>query len=275
VYATADQRARLLDFCVQYQFDRLALGAYFEDPRSDSLRLRHADGLARFLRDAARRGIAVGALRGARDMATGRNRPRALRELDAVLAFDADQPDSAGFVEIHYDVEPYLTDAWRAGGDERRRTQADYLDFLHAARRHLRSRAPDVRLVVDTPYWYDKADLALDYGGRRQLFSEHVLDAADAVVLMSYNRDPARVAEQVAGEAAYASRLGKGVYAGMEVGFVRGAEHFISFQWVPTWRFWRARCTIEDDARQRPGLQGVYVHHYRALYQKLTGEPPW
>jgi len=38
---------------------------------------------------------------------------------------------------IHYDIEPYNTDEWRAGGDSRRQVQVDYLDFLTSARQHI------------------------------------------------------------------------------------------------------------------------------------------
>lgn len=274
VYATAAQRTKLLDFCVQYQFNQLALAVYFDSP--SSLRLRHEQGLAQLLAEAQARGIAIQALRGAKKMAFRQNHERSLQELDALLQYNARQAPDARFVGVHYDIEPYTTDEWRAGGDSRRRVQIDYLDFLAAARQHIdASGVADFELCVDIPYWFDKGEFVIDYDGRRLLFSEHIQHATDSVTLMSYHRDPIRVLEQVAGEADYADKIGRRVHAGMEIGPVRGAEHFISFHWVPTWRFWDARTRIETDARQRRGLHGVYVHFYRALYEKLNGEPPW
>lgn len=272
VYSTAAQRTKLLDFCVQYQFNQLALAVYFDSP--SSMQLRHETGLAQLLTAAHARGITVQALRGAKMMAFRKNHDRSLRELDALLAFNARQPEGSRLDGIHYDIEPYGTPEWRAGGDSRRQVQIDYLDFLVAARQRIDS-VTDVELCVDIPYWFDKGEFVIEYGGQRLLFSEHIQHATDSVTLMSYHRDPVRVLEQVAGEADYAHKIGRRVHAGMEVGPVRGQEHFISFQWVPTWRFWDARAQIEADARQRRGLDGVFVHYYRALYEKLNGDPPW
>ncbi|MDA0333963.1 MAG: hypothetical protein O2782_02235 [bacterium] len=274
-YATSTQRQKLLDFCVQYQFNHLALAVYFEDHAASSLTLRQHAGLAQLLADAGERGITVAVLRGAKEMAFRQNHEQSLRELDALLQFNGNQPSAARFSDIHYDIEPYNTDPWRAGGDARRQVQLDYLDFLHAARQHIQENSAAVTLSVDMPYWFDKGVFVLDYHDNVKLFSEHIQDVTDFVTLMSYHRDPVRVLEQVAGEADYADKIGHTVNAGMEVGPVRGAEHFISFQWVPTWQFWQARTLIEEDARRRRGFGGVYVHYYGALYEKLNGEPPW
>ncbi|MBT6627412.1 MAG: hypothetical protein HOB49_10395 [Gemmatimonadetes bacterium] len=275
VFATQSQRTRLLDFCLQYQINHLALAVYFVDTASDSLRLRHEAGLAQLIRAGGESGISVAALRGAGTMAFRSQHPQTLRELEALLDFNARQGLGSRFSDIHYDIEPYNTEPWRAGGDSRLTVQTDYLDFLYAARALITQRGAEVTLSADTPYWYDRAIFAIEYRGEVKHFSEHIQDATDFITLMSYNRDPLRVLEQVAGEADYAHKMGKLVHAGMEVGYVRGEEHFISFQWLPTWRFWRARHVIEDDARQRRGLDGVYIHFYRALYDKLNGEPPW
>jgi hypothetical protein len=272
VVATAAQRQRLLDFCVEIQVNHLVMGIYFD--AGDDRQIRRRAGHAALIEEAAQRGITVAALRGARDMAFRENHDRGLAELDALLAFNEALP-SAGLVDLHYDIEPYLTDRWRAGGEERRATQVEYLDFLHLAAQRIDAAGADVTLSVDVAYWFDKPDLALTYRGVDALFSEHIQNATDFVTLMSYHRDAARVIEQVAGEAAYAERIGKHVHAGMEVGTVRGEEHFISFHWVPRWRFWQARYVIEAEARQRPGLRGLYLHHYPAIHEKLTGEPPW
>jgi hypothetical protein len=276
-YATQTQRQRLLDFCVQYQFNHLALAVYFEKPTAPpadpALQLRQHAGLGQLLAEASDAGITVSALRGAKKMAYRQNHAQSLRELDALLEFNASQPGTARFTDIHYDIEPYNTDEWRAGDSARRQVQVDYLDFLHAARE--RTQEARITLSVDMPYWFDKGLFVLKYHDEVKLFSQHIQDVTDFVTLMSYHRDPIRVLEQIAGEADYADKIGRTVNAGMEVGPVRGEENFISFQWIPTWRFWQARHAIEEDARHRRGLGGVYVHFYRALYEKLNGEPPW
>ena len=123
-FGTAATRAELLDFCERNQIRHLdvhvrltpaAQGAGTEIPT-----LPDAEALRELIQAAGTRHITIAALRGDPAMFTAKNHARALNQLRALIAFAKTDPENLRALRgIKYDVEPYLTPDWRAGGARR------------------------------------------------------------------------------------------------------------------------------------------------------------
>src|SRR5262249_51179912 len=123
-------------------------------------------------------------------------------------------PAGARFSGIKYDVEPQTLEEWRRGGAVREKVMRDYLQCLACIQQTLATNASKggrMPLATGIPFWGSNPELKMEYGGRTQLFSEHVQDLTDSVTLMSYRRDIPEVIRLVEAERAYAARTGKAV----------------------------------------------------------------
>jgi hypothetical protein len=130
-------------------------------------------------------------------------------------------------------------------------------------------------LSVDIPFWWDKEELRVEYGGRSKPFSEQVQDLTDSVTLMSYRRDPGQIKQLVKTEREYAARIGKTVMAGLlQSKASNPAEASLSFHGLPTAEYVRVRRELEAWAVCQPGMGGVMHHHYASLRQSLDGLAP-
>ena len=92
----------------------------------------------------------------------------------------------------------------------------DYLAFLRKAKTVLHEKAPHLSLAVDTPFWWDKDEFALEFEGQRKRFNEHVQDLTDFIVIMSYRCSAKKVLSISEDEMRYAGRIGKVVFLSLE-----------------------------------------------------------
>jgi hypothetical protein len=269
-FATAEARERLLRFCDQHGFNRLDvhLGMRREGARSF---LKTPEELQALLCGASERGVTVAALRGDSRMFFARNHARALQDLEALIEFNLRQPDDARLVGLKYDVEPYLLDEWRAGGESRLKVVGDYLEGLAKVRRLLAEKSPEMTLAVDIPFWWDKEELTVEFGGKRQRLHAHVQDLTDYVALMSYQTKASTVQRYVAEETAYAARVGKFILAGLNTRKLTKDAH-TSFHGRPVEEFRAVKADLERSFKGRPGAGGLMIHHYGSLLEYL-GEP--
>ena len=122
--------------------------------------VQNAEALEKLVIDAGRQGISVNALRGDKEMFFEENHDRALEELALIIKFQRKLPAETRLAGIKYDVEPYLSTAWKAGGETRRKVMLDYLVFLEKAEGLLEREASGLNLSVDVPFWWDKPDLS-------------------------------------------------------------------------------------------------------------------
>ncbi len=273
-YRTGEEQARLLKFCHDQHFNHLDVHVQMEQ-RSGHAVLIDEKALAGLLARAAEANVSVCALRGSPRMFFETNSERTLRELEAIIRFNDGLPADARFQGVKYDVEPQTLAEWHAAGAVRERIMRDYLQCLariKAALDQARMAGMSMELSVDMPFWWDKEELRIEYGGQSKLFSEQVQDLTDSVTLMSYRRDPGQVKQLVEAEREYAAQTGKKVMAGLLQSKARNpAEAWLSFHGLPTAEYVRVRGELEAWAAGQPGMGGVMHHDYASLCQSLGG----
>ena len=201
------------------------------------------------------------------------NWARTLAELQTVIDFNNGRPAPERLAGVKYDVEPQTTSEWRQGGAVRLAIMQDYLACLVKMNGLLAAGTRDgkrMKLTVDIPFWWDKADLAVEFQGQTKPFSEHIQDLTDSLTLMSYRRNPEEVKKLVESERLYAVKIGKQVMPGLLQSQSKDpAEAAISFHGLPVADYLRARRTLEDWAAAEPGIGGVMHHHYASLSNAL------
>jgi hypothetical protein len=276
-YRTTEQQARLLKFCHDYHFNHLDVHVQIKERQAQAV-LTDEIALAGFLARAAKSNVSVCALRGSPRMFFEKNRDRTLRELEAIIRFNAGLPADARFKGVKYDVEPQTLDEWHQAGAAREKIMRDYLQVLGRLKEaldHARTAGIRMELAVDIPFWWDKEELRIAYNGQTRRFSEQVQDLTDSVTLMSYRRDPEQVKQLVKTEKEYAARTGKLVMAGLLQSPARNpAEASLSFHDLPIADYVRVRRELETWAAGQPGMGGVMHHDYASLRQSLDGLDP-
>ena len=271
-FSTQQSRDRLVQFCLQHQITHLDVHVEISwDGRKPAL--KNPEGLKDLMVLAGRKNITTSILRGDPRMFFSQKHRQTLEELRAILSFSQTLPKEALLKGIKYDVEPYLTDEWRAGGETRRSIMHDYLAFLRKAQLRLYEETPHLLFGADTPFWWDRDEFITAFEGRVQRFSEHVQDLTDFIVIMSYSRDPRKVLASVEGERKYAERIEKLVHPSLETIQLKQDPH-ISFWGVPAAEFWKTVNQIQEVTKRDPILGGVRIHNYRGLMEKFRMNSP-
>ncbi len=262
-FATPQARQRLIRFCEKNQIRHLAVHIRMLGDK-DETGLRDAKAFRALIRLAGEHNVTTAALRGNPKMFFPRNRERALDELQALIAFSRTLPRDTLFQGIEYDVEPYLTEEWKAKGKSRQTVMEDYLSFLRTARSVLDEKAPHLWLAADTPFWWDKDELILNFGGQRKRFSEHVQDLTDFITIMSYRRSAQEVLTCVEGERMYAEKIHKVICPSLETIELKKNPN-ISFYGMPREELWKVVPQLMLTAEEDPAVGGVMIHCYRGL----------
>jgi hypothetical protein len=271
-FSTQQSRDMLVQFCLQHQITHLDVHVEISwDDKKPAL--KSPEALKELMVLAGKKNITTSILRGDPRMFFSQKHRQTLEELRAVMAFSQTLPKEALLKGIKYDVEPYLTDEWRAGGETRRSIMHDYLAFLRKARLVLDEETPHLLLGADTPFWWDRDEFVMEFEGRNQRFSEHVQDLTDFIVIMSYWRDPRKVLDSVEGERKYAERIEKLVYPSLETIQLKQTPH-ITFWGVPAEEFWKVVNQIQEVAKRDRVMGGVRIHNYRGLMEKLKMNNP-
>jgi hypothetical protein len=184
-----------------------------------------------------------------------------------IVAFNETLPDGKKLLGIKFDVEPYGSQEWKAGGDQRSQVMRDYLSYLNQVNAYLSMAAPGMELAVDVPFWWDKTEFQIVFDGQKKLFVEHVQDRVDWLGIMSYRRDPSETAKLVATELNYASKLGylRSVAPSMETGNITGKEAYISFGGVPVHQFRSSLSSLRNTYANNPYVRCIMLHHYDSL----------
>jgi hypothetical protein len=271
-FSTQQSRDMLVQFCLQHQITYLDVHVEISWDDKKPV-LKNQDALKDLLALAGRKNIKTSIIRGDPRMFFSQKRRQTLEELRAIMAFTKTLPKEALLKAIKYDVEPYLTDEWRVGGETRRSIMHDYLSFLRHARLVLDEETPHLLLGADTPFWWDRDEFVMEFEGRTQRFSEHVQDLTDFIVIMSYWRDVGKVLDSVERERRYAEQIEKIVYPSLETIQLKETPH-ITFWGVSTDEFWKAVNEIQAVAKKDPVMGGVRIHNYRGLLEKLKGNNP-
>ncbi|MGA2957714.1 MAG: hypothetical protein ABSF48_18560 [Thermodesulfobacteriota bacterium] len=271
-FSTQESREKLVQFCLQHHISHLDVHVEMSWDGKKPI-LQNPGALRDLLVLAGQKNITTSILRGDPRMFFFQKHGQTLEELRAIITFSQTMPKEALLKGIKYDVEPYTTKEWKAGGKTRKSVMHEYLAFLRKARLVLDEGTPHLLLGVDTPFWWDEDEFVTEFEGRSQRFSEHVQDLTDFIVIMSYWRDPQKVLASVERERKYAERIEKLVYPALETIQVKQTPD-ISFWGVPVDEFWKTVNQIQEAAKRDPVLGGVRIHNYRGLKEKLSLNSP-
>jgi hypothetical protein len=264
-FATPEARQRLVRFCKKNHIRHLDVHVrMFHD--KEGTELRDDAAFRALIRLAGEHDITTAALRGNPRMFFAKNQAKALNELRAIMAFSQTLPEETMFRGIKYDVEPYLTEEWKAKGEIRETVMEDYLSFLRLAGSVLDEEAPQLWLAADTPFWWDKDELTLGFSGRRKRLSEHVQDLTDFIAIMSYRRSAREVLKCIQGERMYAAKIHKVVIPSLEtVKLKRNPQ--ASFYGMSKEELWKVVPELMETAREDPAIGGVMIHCYRGMVE--------
>ncbi len=264
-FATEEARQQLVRYCVQHHISHLDIHVRFSR-QSGIPSLKDAENIRELILLAGENTITTAALRGNPRMFFADRQEQTLRELMAVIAFSKTLPAGSLFKGIKYDVEPYLVEEWKVKGESRRRVMLDYLTYLHRAKSRLKEEASPLWLAVDMPFWWDKDTLAVEFQGETKLFSEHVQDATDFTVLMSYRRNTVQVLSTVENERRYARKIHKVVFPALETSRL-AKDGFISFWGRPARELWAVVPQLLETAKADEAMGGIMIHCYRSLVE--------
>lgn len=186
ILAQAGAAERLASFLVEHGFTDayLQLPGVFTRATDVEAIATEAPGLWDLVGTLGERGIVVHALDGAAELALPEHHDLVLRTVDNVARFNAAAQPQQRFAGIHYDIEPYLLDAFR--GVRYEPVLRGYLRVLEL----VRERAGRHGLVfgVAIPFWFDSMTLERDRqpGPGRPSIGQQVLDRVDVAVIMDY-----------------------------------------------------------------------------------------
>lgn len=271
-FSTNQERQKLIRFCAKYQINHLDIFLNISADKEKPV-LEDAKALRDLILLAGRHRITIAALRGSPKMFFSGNHEQALRELQAIIAFSNTLPAGHLFKGVKYDVEPYLTEEWKAQGKCPKPVMRDYLTFLHKARSVLHDNAPRLLLAADIPFWWDKDELVIEFEGNTKRFSEHVQDLTDFVVIMSYKRSVEKVLDCVENERRYAKQINKMIFPSLETVELK-QDPQASFWGSPSREFWDVVPRLLEEANGDPAMGGVNIHCYRSLLANFDKEAP-
>lgn len=274
-FDTAEARKRLLEFCADEGITRLDQHVSIQKNAS-GYSLKNAEALAKLILEAHKQGITMNALRGSGRMFFEGNHEKALQDLRGMIAFDKGLPSGVRLSGVKYDVEPYGTVEWKAGGEGRKKVMVDYLSFLTKAKALLRKEAPHLTLSVDVPFWWDKEEFSLVFRGNEKLFVEHVQDLADSITIMSYRPNAKGTLKCVEQELAYAEEIGKRICPAIETGELKGKESWLSFHEKSPAAFRQTVGELQESLSGNTAIGCIMIHHYGSLvpYLKRTAAKP-
>ena len=257
-----EARGELLDFCEREEIAHIDQHVSIKKGI-----LLNTEALRNFIIKAADRGITVNALRGDKAMFFASNHELTMAAVKTIVAFNETLPDGKKLLGIKFDVEPYGSQEWKAGGDQRSQVMRDYLNYLNQVNAYLSMTATGMELAVDVPFWWDKSEFQMVFDGQKKLFVEHVQDRVDWLGIMSYRRDPSETAKLVTTELNYASKLGylRSVAPSMETGNITGKEAYISFGGVPVHQFRSSLSSLRNTYANNPYVRCIMLHHYDSL----------
>ncbi len=269
---TEEARQELVEFCLRHRIGHLDVHSKMNWER-EIPELEAPGALRDFILLAGNSRITTAVVRGDPRMFFLSNHERARKELRAIIAFSRTLPPEALFKGVKYDVEPYSTAEWKTGGIARESVMRDYLTFLRQARSVLKEEAPGLWLAADIPFWWDRDEFIVEFGGETKRLSEHVQDLTDFIVIMSYWRSAQKVFDSVERERTYAERTRKLVHPALETIELKKDPN-TSFWGVPAEELWKTVDKLQERAAQDPALGGVRIHSYRGLREKLGSRNP-
>lgn len=141
-------------------------------------------------------------------------RSEALAMFQRVLDYNAKASEAARFDGVNLDIEPHILDEWDT---QRTALLTQFIDLSHAFMALKRRANATLQVGPAIPFWWD--GLTVTWGGVHKPTSEHVQDIYDYVALMDYRdraEGPDGILSHASDELAYAKKVGKTVWIGIE-----------------------------------------------------------
>lgn len=278
--STKKVQDELLDFCERFGFNRIFVQIH-PDSQTADYTIKYPKELTLLVAEATARGIAVEALDGHHSMGLAKNHARTLEKLAAIIDLNQSMPEGKRFVGMHYDIEPYLGEPWKASQESRDIVMVDLLAFYVKARQMLNDRGSKMTLASDIPMWYDTKTAEgnhciVTFQGQTKNLHQHIQDLCDYVGIMSYRQHALghnSASFHIANELAYAETIGKKICAALETIELKDTPHITFYEKTPG-EFWEQVNLLNQHHADRPGYGGVFLHSYRGLRDLLLDEQP-
>lgn len=270
-FSTKEERQRLLTFCSVENISHIDLSIKTQTAGGDQS-VKNQGTLKDFIKQSREQNITINALRGDPKMFFEKNQKRTLAELRTFTAFNRSLPLASRLNGIKYDVEPYLTEEWKAGGEQREVVIRDYLSCLKQIKVIIDQEAPDLMLSADVPFWWDKEEFTATFAGVTKRFVEHVQDLTDSIGIMSYRVDSAKVLKLIEHELAYATQIGKTISPGLETIDLKEKESRVSFHGTSPKHFRKTVRELQGVLTGNKAVRSIMLHHYDSLAPYLKSE---
>jgi len=271
-FLTAESRKEMLDFCEKENIRHIDQHISIRKGESESCTVVNEELLTVLISEASTRNITINALRGDKAMFFEENHPRILEQMKALLRFNNQLPEGSKLAGIKFDVEPYLSPEWRAGGDSRKKVILDYLTALKLLRAELNTGNSDLDLCADVPFWWDKPEFEVLFDGQQKRFVNHVQDLTDWIGIMSYRRESGLVIRFVEDEVAYAKaqKITASVAPALDTIEIKGKEKFITFWGTPPETFRSTLSEVRKEFATTPAVRMIMLHSYQSLSRYLA-----
>lgn len=265
---------QLIAFCLEHQITHISQHIGIERSGEGNWQVANATALKQLIVQAADRGITIDALRGESTMFFARHHADRLAKLKVILQFNESLPSGYSLGGVQYDVEPYLTDEWKASEESRHEVMRDYLACLDQLRKQMKVRPTSLRLLVDVPFWWDQPEHEIDFAGRTKPFVHHIQDRVDLITIMSYRRSADAVALLVEDEIAYAAESEKKRSVSIGLNFVQetGAEKVTTFAGHPRSEYHATLAELQRRFSKQSVVGRIMLHDYKACVEYLSEE---
>ncbi len=180
---------------------REGLGELFIVVPLDGSRVREPGALARFVRQARTRGIAVSTVDGDPRMVLPSEHAKVVQRVRAYAAYNAQVDPGARLSTLQFDIEPYLLPGYASAAPDWERR---YIELL----RKLRRAAGGMRLEFVVPFWWAHNDALMRALARN----------SDALTVMDYRTDPEQIYRFAVPFLDWGQQHGKQVRIALEAG---------------------------------------------------------
>lgn len=265
----AQEREKLIQFCEKFGITRLFVQVRFDEV-DGGYEFANVEAWNSLLTAANAANIKVDALDGEGSMGFDENRADTIKRLEAVLAFNQNQPAGAKLSGFHYDIEPYVTKRWKNG--DHVAIAGELLETFQQIRSAVKASDPSLTVAHDIPFWYsNQAKYKITYKGSEKSLDQHIQDLSDFVGIMSYRtrmtgiNSVAAISQE---ELEYASQINGKVYLSLETVTLKETPS-ITFHNKDPKLFADAIKELSDHMNGQAGFGGISIHCYRTAAPML------
>jgi hypothetical protein len=270
----ASQRAELIAFCQKNGIQRIFLQISYAFVTSKNgtveCTIHNPKEAREFLADAHKAGLKIDAMDGASNFALKPWHPYVLSQVDSIIAFNKAGKPNERYDGIHYDIEPYTLKEFRTGQKESISLQ--YLELMSKIAAKMKKSGMYFGIAI--PFWLEqpgddgKINVVVTWNKQEKPLSYHLLDIVDEIAIMDYRTQAEGdngTIRHAKDEIAYADKVQKKVWVGLETSEVRGDPPTISFFGHPVSDLNQVRDATVAAFKNNPSFLGIALHHYGSL----------